>query len=105
MQTCKTNNKGDIGTFKVLLVGYFGTSWMSLNEELQVQMSACLPDMGSNANAFKCILNTFRKYLKISNVKYLHLKKKFKYFSNTFKYILQIVFILWVTEFAFSFFF
>ena len=48
------------------------------------------PDMGSNANAFKCILNTFRKYLhlKFSNEKYLHLKKKcqilFKYFQTHF---------------------
>ena len=25
------NNKGDIGTFKVRYVGYFGTPWMTLN--------------------------------------------------------------------------
>ena len=59
--------------------------------------------MGSNANAFKHILNTFQKYLhlKFSNAKYLHMEKN----SNTFKYIFQIVFILQVTEFAaFSFF-
>ena len=42
--------------------------------------------MGSNANtfAFKCILNTFEKYLHLhlnfSNEKYLHLEN----FSNTF---------------------
>ena len=48
--------------------------------------------MGSNANAFafKCNLNTFRKYL------HLHLKKN----SNTFKCILQIQHILEVDEFA-----
>ena len=45
--------------------------------------------MGSNANAFafKCILNTFEKYLhlhlKISNEKYLHLHLKKN--SNTFQ--------------------
>ena len=40
-------------------------------------------DMGANAFAFKCILNTFRKYLHLgfSYEKYLHLKKKN---SNTF---------------------
>ena len=41
-QTSRTNNKGDIGTFKVRYVVYFGTPWMILNEELQGQMSACL---------------------------------------------------------------
>ena len=61
--------------------------------------------MGSNAFAFQCILNTFRKYLHLhlnfSNEKYLLLKKS----QILFKYILQIVFILQVTEFAaFSFF-
>ena len=60
-------------------------------------------DMGSNAFAFKCILNTFRKYLhlRFSNEKYLHLKK----IQILFKYIVQIQFILQVNEFAaFSFF-
>ena len=40
------------------------------------------PDMGSNAFAFKCILNTFRKHLhlRFSNEKFLHLKKD----SDTF---------------------
>ena len=58
--------------------------------------------MGSNAFAFKCILNTFQKYfhLKYSNDKYLYLEKKFKYFSNTFKYILQLQFFVQVIEFA-----
>ena len=48
--------------------------------------------MGSNAFAFKCILNTFRKYLHLtfSNEKYLHLKK----FKILFKYSLQIQFIV-----------
>ena len=43
------------------------------------------PDMGSNANVFKCILNTFRKYLhlRFSNKKYLHLHLKKD--SNTFQ--------------------
>ena len=27
----RTNNKGDIGTFKVRYVGYFGSPWMTLN--------------------------------------------------------------------------
>ena len=40
MQTSRTNNKGDISTFKVRYVDYFGTPWMTLNYELQVQMSA-----------------------------------------------------------------
>ena len=31
LQTSRTNNKGDIGTFKVRYVGYFGTPWMTLN--------------------------------------------------------------------------
>ena len=45
--------------------------------------------MGSNANAFvfKCILNTFQKYLhlhlKFSNKKYLHMKKN-QILLNTF---------------------
>ena len=29
---------GDIGKFKVHFMGYFGTQWMTLNEELQCQM-------------------------------------------------------------------
>ena len=33
---------GDIGTFKVCYMGYFGTPWITLNEELQGQMSASL---------------------------------------------------------------
>ena len=41
-QNSGTNNKGDIGTFKVCYVGHFGTPWMTLNEELQGQMFACL---------------------------------------------------------------
>ena len=51
-------------------------------------------EMGSNANtfAFKCILNTFEKYLHLhlnfSNVKYLH----FKYFSNTSEIVLKYFF-------------
>ena len=36
------NNEGDIATVKVCSVGYFGTLWMTLNEKLQGQMSACL---------------------------------------------------------------
>ena len=32
-QTTSTNNKGDIGTFKVCDVGYSGTLWMTLNKE------------------------------------------------------------------------
>ena len=61
--------------------------------------------MGSNANAFKWILNTFRNYLhshlRFLDEKYLHLKKG----SNTFKYFLQIQFILQVNQFAvFTFF-
>ena len=31
LQTSRTNNKGDIGTFKVRNVGHFGTPWMTLN--------------------------------------------------------------------------
>ena len=31
LQTSRTNNKGDISTFKVRYVGYFGTPWMILN--------------------------------------------------------------------------
>ena len=46
-------------------------------------------EMGSNANAFKCILNTFEKYLHLnfSNEKYyaFAFDKFFKYFSNTFE--------------------
>ena len=42
LQTSRTNNKGDITTFKVHYVGYFGTLWMTLNYELQGQMSARL---------------------------------------------------------------
>ena len=57
-------------------------------------------DMGSNAFAFKCILNTFQKYLHLHlrflNENYLHLKKN----SNTFKYIFQIQYILQVNEFG-----
>ena len=41
-QTSRTNNKGDTGTFKVHHMGYFGTPWMTLNEELQGRMSECL---------------------------------------------------------------
>ena len=33
---------GDIDIFKVHYVGYFGTPWMTLNLELQGQMSARL---------------------------------------------------------------
>ena len=33
---------GDIGTFKVRYMGYFGTPWRTLTEELQGQMSARL---------------------------------------------------------------
>ena len=33
---------GDISTFKVCYMGYFGIPWMALNEELQGQMSARL---------------------------------------------------------------
>ena len=39
-QTSRINNKGQIGIFEVCYVGYFGTPWMTLNEELQGQMSA-----------------------------------------------------------------
>ena len=42
LQTSTTNNKGDIGIFKVRYVGYLGTPWMTLNKELQGQMSARL---------------------------------------------------------------
>ena len=31
MQISRTNNKGDVGTFKVCYVGYFGTPLMTLN--------------------------------------------------------------------------
>ena len=41
-QTSRTNNKGDIGTFKVHFMGYFGTLWMTLNKELESQMSESL---------------------------------------------------------------
>ena len=41
-QTSRTNNKGDIGTFKVCSMGYFGIPWMTLIEELQGEMSARL---------------------------------------------------------------
>ena len=34
--------KVDVGTFKVCHKGYFGTPWMTLNEELQGQMSPSL---------------------------------------------------------------
>ena len=43
-------------------------------------------------------------HLRFSNEKYLHLKKDSHTFSNTFKYILQIQFILQVNEFADFFF-
>ena len=33
---------GDIGTFKVRYVGYFGTPWMTLNYEPQCQMAGRL---------------------------------------------------------------
>ena len=41
-QTSRTNNKGDIGTFKVCYMGHFGIPWMTLNEEPQSQMFARL---------------------------------------------------------------
>ena len=31
LKTSRTNNKGDIGTFKVCYVGYFGSPWITLN--------------------------------------------------------------------------
>ena len=31
LETSRTNNKGDTGTFIVRYVGYFGTLWMTLN--------------------------------------------------------------------------
>ena len=34
--------KREIDTFKVRYIGYFGTLWMTLNEELQGQISASL---------------------------------------------------------------
>ena len=64
------------------------TKWLSY----LVQVITCQRRlMGSNANAFKCILNTFEKYLDLhlnfSNEKYLHLK----IFSNTFEIILNFL--------------
>ena len=55
------------------------------------QLNKLVPEMGSNANTFvfKCILNTFEKYLHLnfSNKKYLHLD--LKNFSNTFQILLK----------------
>ena len=31
LQTSRTNNKGDLGTFEVCYVGYFSTLWITLN--------------------------------------------------------------------------
>ena len=31
LQTSRTNNKGDVSTFKGRYVGYFDTPWMTLN--------------------------------------------------------------------------
>ena len=60
-----------------------------------IEFEYCISEIGSNANAFafKCILNTFEKYLhlhlKFSNEKYLHLH--LKNFSNTFEKILKFL--------------
>ena len=41
-QTTRSNNKGDIGTYKFRYMGYFVPLWVTLNEELQGHLSAFL---------------------------------------------------------------